>query len=113
MTNQLFRTEINTKLQAMITMYGMNAQVVIRQLLLLSQNPARFTRQMQEHLGDEHQLALLVNGEVVVWGSNQEGQLGLGDGNQGLFVQQPTQLPLIKDEGITVKQVFAGSRSSV
>jgi alpha-tubulin suppressor-like RCC1 family protein len=47
------------------------------------------------HGGREHVAALTSSGQVYTWGSNQEGQLGLGDSTNR---SQPTPVPGLSDE---------------
>uniref|UniRef100_A0A7N9DEE4 HECT-type E3 ubiquitin transferase n=1 Tax=Macaca fascicularis TaxID=9541 RepID=A0A7N9DEE4_MACFA len=54
-------------------------------------------------VGAEHTLALASNGDVYAWGSNSEGQLGLGHTNH---VREPTLVTGL--QGKNVRQISAG-----
>ncbi|XP_041442593.1 probable E3 ubiquitin-protein ligase HERC1 isoform X2 [Xenopus laevis] len=54
-------------------------------------------------VGAEHTLALSASGEVYAWGSNSEGQLGLGHTNH---VREPTLVTAL--QGKNVRQISAG-----
>lgn len=54
-------------------------------------------------VGAEHTLALSSNGDVYAWGSNSEGQLGLGHTNH---VREPTLITVL--QGKNVRQISAG-----
>ncbi|XP_017947877.1 probable E3 ubiquitin-protein ligase HERC1 isoform X2 [Xenopus tropicalis] len=54
-------------------------------------------------VGAEHTLALSASGEVYAWGSNSEGQLGLGHTNH---VREPTLVTAL--QGKNIRQISAG-----
>ncbi|XP_060031692.1 probable E3 ubiquitin-protein ligase HERC1 [Erinaceus europaeus] len=54
-------------------------------------------------VGAEHTLALASTGDVYAWGSNSEGQLGLGHTNH---VREPTLVTLL--QGKNIRQISAG-----
>ncbi|KAG8440199.1 hypothetical protein GDO86_006116 [Hymenochirus boettgeri] len=54
-------------------------------------------------VGAEHTLALSAIGEVYAWGSNSEGQLGLGHTNH---VREPTLVTIL--QGKNIRQISAG-----
>uniref|UniRef100_A0A3Q2L5Y8 HECT-type E3 ubiquitin transferase n=1 Tax=Equus caballus TaxID=9796 RepID=A0A3Q2L5Y8_HORSE len=54
-------------------------------------------------VGAEHTLALASNGDVYAWGSNSEGQLGLGHTNH---VREPTLVTVL--QGKNIRQISAG-----
>ncbi|ESP05641.1 hypothetical protein LOTGIDRAFT_181433 [Lottia gigantea] len=59
-------------------------------------------------VGAEHTLALTVTGEVWAWGSNTDGQLGLGHINSP--VKEPVCVPNL--EGVHIIQISAGKTHS-
>uniref|UniRef100_A0A8D2LRJ6 HECT-type E3 ubiquitin transferase n=1 Tax=Varanus komodoensis TaxID=61221 RepID=A0A8D2LRJ6_VARKO len=54
-------------------------------------------------VGAEHTLALTSSGDVYAWGSNSEGQLGLGHTNH---VREPTLITFL--QGKSIRQISAG-----
>ncbi|XLS52130.1 hypothetical protein HN51_012807 [Arachis hypogaea] len=57
--------------------------------------------------GDSHCLALTTKGEVLSWGRNQNGQLGLGTANDSLVPQKVQEF-----QGVAIKMVAAGAEHS-
>jgi alpha-tubulin suppressor-like RCC1 family protein len=78
----------------------MSSPATIRALL----EPGRAAAKLA--LGDAHGLALLVTGQVVAWGDNSYGQLGLGHG-----YSEPS--PVLLDSVASIVEVAAGARHSV
>ena len=61
--------------------------------------------------GYYHSLALTTDGKVYAWGSNGNGQLGLGTSGDGTYEKSPTLITALSN--ITVSSIAAGNNNSL
>ena len=85
-------------------------EIGVRELSFVSGSDMRKERIIQIACGEAHALALTSKGQVYSWGSNGEGQLGIGD---DIFLTgQPTQVSGVNEFHPRIAQIACGDWTS-